>query len=382
MDGMNMIWFALAVFIISLMIAKSSKPTWYRAIATTIASVIGGVGLCALIGFAFFYFVFSSDCDRKIGEFYESKGSLCYGKDSFNTLSKKEDGKSILITKFKILAKDKALVYLVDEEPQVITAENKGYSVIPYRSYDAPLEVSEKTQEEEQQPDYKAYNVNCNNSNIDGFYFPRANFSINYDVKNLICYQGRDVTSLFAGDGMMVTTAMVFNAKKVSAIITTAEINPKTYEEKSAIKIIYINKDGMFGESSIIYQKYTDDPETTLSNMKIVGYNNEKGIVYFSVPAWAVSHAIHAFTIPFDDYYKKVKEKFITAGDLTFVKMFNSSGDLSHDKYIGSLIVEQSEIRKGEGRVYNEYLISPEGKRICELDTDVENWRIYLPCKK
>ncbi|WP_237387335.1 hypothetical protein [Xenorhabdus sp. Sc-CR9] len=216
----------------------------------------------------------------------------------------------------------------------------------------------------------------------EGFAFPLSFSGKIHSVDNIACYEGRDITSWVAGEGMKVTSALIPNPKESLAIVTIEEKNPQSPKPKSSVRIIYVTQNGFRGKKDIIRQRYTEDPKTTLSNMKIVGYNHEKGIVYFSVPAWAVSHAIHDFAIPFDNNYINIKEKFITDGELTFVNMFNLIGKPENNKYIGSLVVEQSEIRADEGRVYNEYLISPEGKRICELDTAIEDWKMYLLCKK
>ncbi|AOM40490.1 lysozyme inhibitor LprI family protein [Xenorhabdus hominickii] len=246
---------------------------------------------------------------------------------------------------------------------------------------------SEAEKQADDNPDIPevASKVHCDTyrgGRYEGFIFPPSLSGGRYSVDGVVCYEGRNITSWVAGEGMKVTSALIPNSKESLAIVTIEEKNPRSLKPKSSVRIIYVTQNGFRGKEDIIRQRYTEDPKTTLFNMKIVGYNREKGIVYFSVPAWAVSHAIHAFTIPFDNQYMNIKEKFITDGDLTFVNMSNLVGKPENNKYIGSLVVEQSEIREGEGRVYNEYLISPTGKRICELDTDVEDWKLYLPCKK
>ncbi|MDE9477020.1 lysozyme inhibitor LprI family protein [Xenorhabdus bovienii] len=259
-------------------------------------------------------------------------------------------------------------------------SKNEGRKVYPYEENEAEKQFSGDPDSSE-----VASKVHCSDYRggmYEGFAFPPSFSGNRYSIDNVVCYEGRDITSWVAGEGMKVTSALIPNPKESLAIVTIEEKNPQSPKPKSSVRIIYITQNGFRGKEDIIRQRYTEDPQTTLSNMKIVGYNHEKGIVYFSVPAWAVSHAIHAFTIPFDNQYMNIKEKFITDGDLTFVNMSNLVGKPENNKYIGSLVVEQSEIREGEGRVYNEYLISSAGKRICELDTDVEYWRLYLPCKK
>ncbi|WP_155271976.1 hypothetical protein [Xenorhabdus bovienii] len=322
-----------------------------------------------------------TDCHNESGGIYESNSKLCYNDNVFTTLENKSNGKAVAISSFTVLGKDRAIIYTQDNGNYFILFKDNKLEISPYEEHEQEsLNNSSDFDNAENVTKISCYD-NYMTDPYDGFIFPKHNSTL-YSVENLVCYKGRDITSWVAGHGMKVTAAVIPNPKELFAIVTIEEENPQQYESKSSIRTIYITSDGVRGKRDIFTQRYTQDPKKTLSKMKIVGYNYEKGIVYFSVPAWAVSHAIHAFTIPFDNNYNYVREKFITDGDLTFVNMSNLSGNSKHDKYIGSLVVEQSEIREGEGRVYNEYLISPEGKRICELDTEVENWRIYLPCKK
>ncbi|MEX0448108.1 hypothetical protein [Xenorhabdus sp. SGI246] len=378
----NTFWFVIVMFIISLVMAKSSKSIQRRKVATVIAWLAGGFILLSIITIS--WLLNSNDhtgCNNKEGGFYVSNNKLCFNDNEVQAIINKTNGENTEVSKFTILGKDKAVIYIKNAGEYLISINGGDVEVTPY-----------KKQEQESQNNDSGFNnkenvtkISCYNNYMeypyDGFIFPTRNNTL-YSAENLVCYKGRDITSWVAGRGMKVTSAVIPNSKELFAIVTVEEENPQEYESKSSIRAIYITSDGVRGKKDIFTQRYTSDPETTLSNMKIVGYNYEKGIVYFSVPAWAVSHAIHAFTIPFDNNYVNVREKFITDGDLTFVNMSNLSGRPENEKYIGSLVVEQGEIRKGEGRVYNEYLISPEGKRICELDTEVENWRIYLPCKK
>ncbi|WP_445494054.1 hypothetical protein [Photorhabdus sp. SF281] len=383
---MTEIWVVLIVFIVSLVIARSSKPTWCRATATVIASLIGGVGILALV--IFWGGLLSSDsslgCDNKSGGIYENKGKLCYNENEFSTLENKVNGKVTSVVKFTVLDKGKAIIHTNDDNDYIILDENDGIEVYPYEAY----ELANQPNEDDSNNSIVANKINCHdfymNDKYDGFTFPSTGSSVvrPYDVNGLVCYQGRDITSWVAGEGMKVTTAIIPNPKESLAIVTVEEEHPETFESKSSIRVIYVTQNGLRGKKDIIRQRYTKDPKTTLSDMKIVGYNYEKGIVYFSVPAWAVSNAIHAFTIPFDNNYSNIREKFITDGDLTFVNMSNLLGKPEYNKYIGSLIVEQSAIKEGEGRVYGQYLVSPEGKEVCELNTEVDTWRVYLPCKE
>ncbi|WP_387691037.1 hypothetical protein [Photorhabdus sp. RM71S] len=233
-----------------------------------------------------------------------------------------------------------------------------------------------------------AKNVSCYDfymrDGYTGFTFPAANFQESLDINGLVCYQGRDISSWVAGEGMIATTAIIPDSKRALAIVTVSEVNPESFESKSSIRVISIGDDGIPRKKDIIKQRYTEDPESSLYDMKITGYNYEKGIVYFEVPAWAVSHAIHAFTIPFDGLHQGIKEKYITPGDLTFVNMFNLSDKKENDDYIGYLVVNKGIIKEGEGRVYGEYLVTPEGETVCELDTNPKQgyWKSFLTCKK
>ncbi|ETS31167.1 hypothetical protein BB987_06260 [Photorhabdus temperata] len=177
---------------------------------------------------------------------------------------------------------------------------------------------------------------------------------------------------------MKITTYVIPNTAESVAIITLEEDKPKNNEPKSSIRAIYADEDGAIIKKNIITQRYTKDPKMTLFNMKIVDYEHYNKIVYFEVPAWNENNAIYAFSIPPDNNYENVSEKYITDGSLTFITMthflYNSNRD-------GEIIVKRGVIKEDGELFYGEYRVSSKGKTICELNTDVEDWKVYMPCK-
>ncbi|MCT8345509.1 hypothetical protein LG003_22430 [Photorhabdus kleinii] len=139
---MTEIWIVLIVFIVSLMIVRSSKSTWYRSIATVIASLIGGVGILALVVFVFFSS--SSDCNSNTGGFYENNGVLCHDKEKISTLTGKSDGKITPITKFVILDKDKAIVYPQREDAHIILAVDGKFKIYSYDIYKTVINLEKR----------------------------------------------------------------------------------------------------------------------------------------------------------------------------------------------------------------------------------------------
>lgn len=216
----------------------------------------------------------------------------------------------------------------------------------------------------------------------ENFSFPSSSETVNMRVDGKVCYKGRDITEWVAGDGMEVTSFVIPNGNETVAIVTANEINPETYKQKSRIRVIFIKANGTPGQFDFIKEHYSNErPESELTNMEIVGYNYEKGIVYFESQAWATSNAIHAFTVPFDGDYSKVKEKYIIDGSLKWVMM---SGITLKDKeeYPEYLIVSRGFMTDKNGRDYADFIVSPSGKVICIANTKKENWRLNLACEK
>lgn len=230
-----------------------------------------------------------------------------------------------------------------------------------------------------------AWSVSCTEDyqrrGDENFSFPDANYMLDKSVNGKICYKGRDVTSWATGDGMEATTFIFPEKNKALALITLNEINPKSYKAKSRIRAIFINALGQPVKYDFIKEYYSNDhPEKELTDMRFTSYDFEKGIVYFESPAWATSMAIHAFEVPFDGDYSKVKEKFIIDGSIKYHVMSTLTAK-DREKFFRYLIVTRGVYIEGKGREYIDYIVSPEGKVICEAETDDPDWRLRVRCK-
>ncbi|EYU13866.1 hypothetical protein [Photorhabdus aegyptia] len=231
-------------------------------------------------------------------------------------------------------------------------------------SFSANADISEYTER-----------IECNNSHNS---FTIRKLKHSSDIYGLVCYQLKDITSWATDDGMKITTYVIPDTKKLVAIFTLEEDKPKNSEPKSSIRVIYVDEGGAIVKKDIITQRYTKDPRMTLSNMKIIDYEHYSKTVYFEVPAWDENNAIYAFSIPPDNNYDNVREKYITDGSLTFINVTN----FSHNNNHGNDIVVKRGVIKEDGELsYGEYWVSSKGKTICELDTDLEGWKIYMLCK-
>ncbi|OCQ52667.1 hypothetical protein Ppb6_02010 [Photorhabdus australis subsp. thailandensis] len=217
--------------------------------------------------------------------------------------------------------------------------------------------------------------IECHDS-YDSFTIRKLNRS--GDIYDLVCYQLKDITSWAADDGMRITTYVIPDAEKLVVIFTLEEDKPKNNEPKSSIRVIYIDEDGAMVKKDIITQRHTKDPKMTLSNMKIIDYEHYNKMVYFEVPAGNENNAIYTFPIPPDNNYDNVREKYITDGSLTFIDVTHFSHNNNLD---GNIVVKRGVIKEDGKLSYGEYLVSLKGKTICELDTDVEGWKVYKQCK-
>ncbi|MEM8173711.1 hypothetical protein Q4R57_08620, partial [Morganella morganii] len=186
----------------------------------------------------------------------------------------------------------------------------------------------------------------------DNFSFPDANYMIDRSVNGKICYKGRDVTGWATGDGMEATSFIFPEKNKALALITLNEINPASYKAKSRIRVILINSLGQPVKYDFIKENYSNEhPEKELTDMRFTSYDFEKGIVYFESPAWATSMAIHAFEVPFDGDYSKVKEKFIIDGSIKYHVMSTMTLKDKED-FFRYLIVTRGVYKEGKGRKY------------------------------
>ncbi|HGJ5854783.1 hypothetical protein [Arsenophonus nasoniae] len=213
------------------------------------------------------------------------------------------------------------------------------------------------------------------------FSFPNSNISKNMLINGKICYKGRDITTWAAGEGMEATSFVIPYPDTKLALITINEENPTSYKRKSRIRIIFIDNNGKFHKQDLIKEHYSnEEPEQELTDMVFTGYDFEKGIVYFEVPAWATSMAIHAINIPINGDFSNVKERFIVDGSLKELVMSTLTLK-NEEEFFGHLIVNRGVYVENIGREFADYIVSPKGEIICEANTAESDWRLNLKCK-
>lgn len=107
-------------------------------------------------------------------------------------------------------------------------------------------------------------------------------------------------------------------------------------------------------------------PEQSLYNMRVNQCDENNSTLYFSTDAWAQSRAIHAIKFRSNYSLVKVSEKFITDGDFVIMN--------------GDNIVVNKTAHDEKGEYNPSYLVAPDGKEICQLDTSQQMWSIIAPC--
>ncbi|CDL79995.1 hypothetical protein [Xenorhabdus cabanillasii] len=356
-----------------MIIARSSKPSWYRTIATAIASVIGSVGVFVLIGFALFFFVLRSDCSVNTAGFYESKGTLCYGAKEINTLTGKGDEKDPLIMKHAILDKDKALVYPHETEPHVIYAEDGKLKFVPYESY----KLAQKLYEEYEKPVTSNVDYECRGSSSKRYFnVLTAPVKPNNDGNYAICYRGIDYTQDIAkqsfkkglaGDGLRITSALKVKGYEIMYV---ALYNDNT--GAAVIEMVTIDSAGKIRGSSNLIDKDEipgSDADGRFNIFGIIKSKNDFNRIYFNLRN-ATNITIYQFEAPPSIISPRANVKFFAHGVGFWV------GDT------GNVSVSKSYVSPETGRYEVSVLLNKNGKEICKLD-DSKNYLISdQKCKK
>ncbi|MBD2781957.1 NADH-quinone oxidoreductase subunit J [Xenorhabdus szentirmaii] len=366
MTTWNTLWLVLTIFVISLVMAKSSKPTWYRAIATAIASVIGGIGVFVLIGFALFFFVLRPDCRFNTGGFYESKGKLCYGAEEIKSLTGNSDGKITPIVKFEILDLNNALVYPEKRETHIIYVEDGQLKVTTYTAYQLAKEIYE----EYQKPVTSNVDYECRGSSSKRYFnVLTAPVKPNNDGNYAICYKGINYTQDIAkqsfkkglaGDGLQITS--VWRVKDYE-IMYVALYNENT--GAAVIEMVAIDDAGKIRSSSNLIDKDRipdSDPDGEFNIFGIIKSKNGFNRIYFNLRN-ATNITAYQFEAPPSIIFPRANVKFFAHGAGFWV---GESGNIS---------VSESHISLGEGRYHVNALLDKNGKEICKLD-DSKNYLI------
>ncbi|MCC8466657.1 hypothetical protein [Photorhabdus bodei] len=372
---MTEIWVGLIVFIVSLVIARSSKPTWYRAIATMIASLIGGVGVLALAVFVYLFFGSSSDCNSNVGGFYENNSALCYNREKVSTLTGKSNGKATPITKFVILDKDKALVYPEDMETQIIFTEDGELKVVTYEDY----KFWERLHEEYEVPVTPNVDYKCRGSSSKRYFnVLTAPQKPNNDGAKAICYRGEDYTQTLAkqsgqkglaGDGLRITSTWKVKDLEVMYV---ALYNDNT--GKAAIERVFLNNAGKLAFSRGLIVKSRDipdaSPDASFALFGIDGSDVNFNMVYFNVNE-STSTSIYRFKEIPGRIDLPVKISFFSGGSGLWV---GDNGNIS----VGFSYIENPQ----DGRQWSEELIDKKGKKVCDLVSEDIAPTFLQQCKK
>ncbi|MDE9570338.1 hypothetical protein [Xenorhabdus bovienii] len=362
---MTELWIILAIFVILLAIAKSSKPTWYRTVATVIASLIGGVGIFALIVFVYLFFRTGTDCDAKTDGFYESKGTLCYSKKEISTLTSKGDGKTTPIVKFAILDKDKALVYPTNMETHIIYDEDGELKVATYKDY----QFAQKLYEEYEKPVTSNVDYECRGSSSKRYFnVLTAPVKPNNDGNYAICYRGIDYTQDLAkqsskkglaGDGLRITSAWKVKSYEIMYV---ALYNDNT--GAAVIEMVAIDSAGKIRGSSNLVDRDRNMPDASPdAKFSIVGITkSDHGFnrIYFNLRDAKNITAYQFEALP-NIMATRAKVKLFAYGAGFWV---GDSGNVS---------VSKSYISPETGRYEVSVLLDKNGKEICKLD-DSKNY--------
>ncbi|WP_387693013.1 hypothetical protein [Photorhabdus sp. RM71S] len=370
---MTEIWIVLIVFIVSLMIVRSSKSTWYRSIATVIASLIGGVGILALVVFVFFSS--SSDCNSNTGGFYENNGVLCHDKEKISTLTGKSDGKITPITKFIILDKDKALVYPKDMEAQIIFTEDGELKIVTYEDYKS----WKRLHEEYEVPVTLNVDYKCRGGSSKRYFnVLTAPQKLNNDGAKAICYRGEDYTQMLAeqsdqnglaGDGLRITSTWKVKDLEVMYV---ALYNDNT--GKAAIERVFLNNAGKLSFSRKLIVKSRDipdaSPDASFTLFGIDGSDVNFNMVYFNVNE-PTSTSIYRFKEIPGRVDLPAKVSFFSGGSGLWV---GDNGNIS----VGFSYIENIQ----DGRQWREELIDKKGKKACDLVSEDIAPAFLQQCKK
>lgn len=180
------------------------------------------------------------------------------------------------------------------------------------------------------------------------------------------CFGRRDVTSWIAdSETAVVTSSMKPKRNMEFFYVTTFD----TQTDKSKITAVYQLSNGQpMKKTLMVGNKNYDNPKALIREMLIEGYDSTYGMIYFSVPAWATSDAIHAFTVPVDaeSMLVPIKSHFVTDGSYKYMNVLT-------DECRGCIAVEKIE-HDDSGAYFPVFKVDWKGKTLCQLDTRKDNF--------
>lgn len=212
--------------------------------------------------------------------------------------------------------------------------------------------------------DYNSVNnklVVCKTS-VPAITFPHSEYVSGVFIPNKACLDRVDITD-FMTDGGKITSGAY---DRTSGVYYYTVYDDKA--QSSRITASYLQTDYTLGEFVILNSEQAKNniPEQSLYNMHVNQYDENNSTLYFSTDTWAQSRAIHAIKFKSNSSLVKLSEKFITDGDFV-----NMNGDN---------IVVNKIAHDDKGKYNPTYLVAPDGKEICQVDTRQQLWRVVAPC--
>lgn len=196
-----------------------------------------------------------------------------------------------------------------------------------------------------------------------------------------VCFKGRDISEWAAGKDMDITSGITDISADGSAVIITAHQTGSVDDTAAAdnaalILLVAAPGDAQPKRSVLMTQRPDKKPEKSIDDFRITGFDHNDRTLYFETPAWEVSFALYAFPADPAIQTGKVQLRYVGPGSLDTVL------DSPNSKYKGDLLVWRNEEVKDEGQDDVLYLQTAQGKKICKVDSDEDDYKTNPQCIK
>ncbi|CAI1642880.1 hypothetical protein [Serratia proteamaculans] len=193
--------------------------------------------------------------------------------------------------------------------------------------------------------------------------------SVNGEFKTRVegaCFGSREISSWITDseDGVVTSSMKPYDDKEFFYVTTFDPI-----KNESKIISVYQTPDGRPMKKILMVGKDNyENPKQSLTQMIIEGYDSTHGLIYFSVPAWATSDAIHVFNVPLDSSsaLKGIKSHFLIDGNFKFLNVLSNECE-------NCLVVKKIE-HDDNGAYFPTMMYNWKGKAVCQLDTRVSEY--------
>ncbi|HEM7577647.1 TPA: hypothetical protein U2J86_004682 [Serratia marcescens] len=193
--------------------------------------------------------------------------------------------------------------------------------------------------------------------------------SVNGEFKTRVdgaCFGSREISPWIteSEDGVVTSSMKPYDDKEFFYVTTFDPI-----KNESKIMAVYQMPDGRPMKKLLMMGKENyENPEQSLTQMLIDGYDSAHGVIYFSVPAWATSDAIHVFSVPLEPSLalKAIKPRFLTDGNFKFLNILS-------DKCEYCLVLTKIK-HDNSGAYFPTMMYDWKGKFVCQLDTRVTDY--------